>query len=83
MKKLLSGLRMAAVGSIATVGMTPPAQAQLSEMMQCFANCYEAYVVQTFQPIFHAQCREICRRQYTPDLAASRFVPISGVLRYS
>ena len=81
MKKKISGLRALVLAAVATGGAMAPTPAVAGPLSECFANCYLAYVVMTQQPIFYAQCRDICIREHIPLVRAPDIKTSLGIIR--
>jgi hypothetical protein len=81
MKKLLiqAASLTFALGAIAA---PTPAFADPEELRQCFANCREAYVVETQQPEFYNMCRQHCIDLYDNATATPDVPNPLAVIRY-
>ena len=81
-----SAIRMAGfmAASLSMLAVPAPSAAQeYEELRECFANCYQAYVVMTQQPVFYDQCRRRCVEWYGDGAAPPAAEPASAVLRYN
>jgi hypothetical protein len=82
MKKKISGLRALVLAAVATGGAMAPTPAVAGPLSECFASCYLAYVVMTQQPLFYAQCRDICIRDNIPLVYAPEIRTPLGIIRH-
>jgi hypothetical protein len=68
--------------ALGAVAAPAPAFADIEELRACFANCREAYQVQTQQPEFYNMCRNNCIALYDNATATPDVPNPLAVIRY-
>ena len=77
-------VRAAALAAITIGGVIAPtpAAADVQELRECLHNCYIAYYVETYQPVFYQMCAHNCIVLYDNIAAPSAAAPLA-VTRYN